>query len=182
MIQPYCLTLFSAMFAAAYYGLLRIGEVAKGPHVILAKNVQIGVNKPKLLFMLETSKTHTKGNKPQMVKIESKKIKQGNNSDVKYDSNCPFKLLQEFITVRPLSINKSEQFFVYSDQSPVTQSQTRETFSTAVNLVGLNPNAYSFHCFRSGRASGLLKLGFSVKTIKKIGRWKSHAVFTYLRM
>ena len=98
--QPYCFKLFSAMFAAAYYGLLRIGEVAKGPHVVLAKNVQIGVNKPKLLFIHETSKTHTRGDKPQMAKIEKlgKKTAQAACKSQKKQSEkyCPFKLLQDY--------------------------------------------------------------------------------------
>ena len=55
--------------------------MAKGPHVILAKNVQIGVNKPKLLFILETSKTHTRGDKPQIVKIEKIKKKTNKQRD-----------------------------------------------------------------------------------------------------
>ena len=38
--QPYLNALYQAMIMAAYYGMLRIGEVSKSPHVILAKNVQ----------------------------------------------------------------------------------------------------------------------------------------------
>ena len=40
---------------------------------------------------------------------------------------------------------------------------------------------YLFHGFQSGRASDLLKLGVSVETIKKLGRWHSNAVFRYLK-
>ena len=67
--QPYLEKLYSAMFMAGYYGLLRVGELAKGPHVILAANTHIGVNKNKILFMLQMSKTHNKGSKPQRIKI-----------------------------------------------------------------------------------------------------------------
>ena len=70
--QPYLAILFKAMFSAAYYGLLRIGEIADGPHVILAHNVHIGVNKQKMLFVLHTSKTDNLSDNPQIVKIKSK--------------------------------------------------------------------------------------------------------------
>ena len=34
--QPYLATLYLAMFSTYYYGLFRIGELASGPHTILA--------------------------------------------------------------------------------------------------------------------------------------------------
>ena len=39
--QPYLKILYQAMFAASYYRLLRVGEVALGMHTILAKDVHI---------------------------------------------------------------------------------------------------------------------------------------------
>ena len=63
--QPYLCKLFKAVFVAAYYGLLRVGEVAKGEHPVLAKDVHIGTNKDKILFILRSSKTHCEGDKPQ---------------------------------------------------------------------------------------------------------------------
>ena len=69
--QPYLEQLISAMMIAGYYGLLRAGELAQGPHTLLARNVHIGVNKKKLLFVLTTSKTHRKGDAPQLIKIAS---------------------------------------------------------------------------------------------------------------
>ena len=85
--QPYLAILFKAMFSAAYYGLLRIGEIADGPHVILAHNVHIGVNKQKMLFVLCTSKTHNLSDNPQMVKIQSKSRTKVTKSD---NSSGPF--------------------------------------------------------------------------------------------
>ena len=69
--QPYLDILYRAIFITAYYGLFRVGELALGPHTILAKDVHIGQNKDKILFVLHSSKTHGKGDKPQMVKIEA---------------------------------------------------------------------------------------------------------------
>ena len=47
--------------------------------------------------------------------------------------------------------------------------------------AGYNSKLYTFHSERSRRALDLLKLGLSVETIKRLGRWKSNAVFRYLR-
>ena len=54
-------TLYTAMLMASYYGLLRAGEVAAGPHVLKARDVLVGTNKRKFLFILWTSKTHDLG-------------------------------------------------------------------------------------------------------------------------
>ena len=70
--QPYLLAMYLALFSTVYHSLFKIGEIASGPHVILAKNVHIGENKNKMLFILQSSKTHGKGDKPQIVKIISK--------------------------------------------------------------------------------------------------------------
>ena len=59
--QAYLARLFKAIFASAYFGLLRIGEVASsGSHPILARDVQIATNKKKIMFILRSSKTHEK--------------------------------------------------------------------------------------------------------------------------
>ena len=71
-VQPYLLKLYSAMLVSAYYGMLHIGKLAKSPHTILARNVHLGLNRKKFLFVLLASKTHTKGDKPQQVKVSSK--------------------------------------------------------------------------------------------------------------
>ena len=117
--QPYLKILYSVVFLAAYYGLLRVGEVAQGPHVILAENSLIGTNKKKLLFVLRSSKTHTEGNNPQIIKISNKPIgdAKGNNTplEMKPVKHCPFNIISKYFAVRPHSISELEQLFVFSD-------------------------------------------------------------------
>ena len=43
--------------------------MTESQHVVKAKDVHIGINKDKLMFVLHSSKTHGKGTKPQIVKI-----------------------------------------------------------------------------------------------------------------
>ena len=58
--QPYLKSLFCAMISSMYFGPLRISEVtvADGHHPIQARDVQVGTNKRKFMFLLRTSKTH----------------------------------------------------------------------------------------------------------------------------
>ena len=66
--QVYLATLYKAMLAMGYYGLFRVGKLAKGDHSIKAANIHIGVNKNKILVVLYTSKMHGYGSRPQKVK------------------------------------------------------------------------------------------------------------------
>ena len=176
--QPYLNTLYKAMFAAGYFGMLCIGEMAHRPHAILADNVHIGLNKHKILFVMESSKTHGQGDKPQMIKISSKLIASPKDTNKYF---CLFQLVRNYINIRPAALSDSEQFFVFCDNSPVKPNNVRMVVNTTLSLLKLDYRLYCVHGLRSGRASDLLSYGVSVETIKKLGRWKSNAVFTYLR-
>ena len=78
-------------------------------------------------------------------------------------------------------VSTDEQFFVFLDRTPVLPHHFRAILKLALRLVGFKQDAYGVHSLRAGRAGDLLKLGFSVETIKKIGRWTSNAVYTYLK-
>ena len=69
--QYYLELLYKMIFALCYYGLMRVGEVTKSQHVLKAKDVHIAQNKDKILLILYSSKTHTKGSRPQKIKITS---------------------------------------------------------------------------------------------------------------
>ena len=62
--QPYLKILYQAMIILDYYGLMRIGELTTGPHVVKAKDVHIATNKNKILLILYTSKTHNRCSYP----------------------------------------------------------------------------------------------------------------------
>ena len=90
----------------SYYGLFRIGELTKGTHPILAKDVHIATNKKKLLLILHTSKAHWKGDKSQQIKIKV-------SGSSKKDDNCPFHILQQYLKMRKGYVTLSEPFFVF---------------------------------------------------------------------
>ena len=180
--QPYLLKLYQALFSTAYFGLLRVGEITTGSHPILVKDVELGKNKRKIKFTLHSSKTHNRGNTPQIIKISSMKAKRsqawGRTQTSRY---CPYALLKVYLRARRPSMSLNEPFFVLSDRSLVTPELFRNRLRLTLRHAGYNPSLFGCHSFRIGRCGDLLKLGLSVETIKKIGRWKSNAVFRYFK-
>ena len=181
--QLYLAKLYKAMLVVGYYGLLHAGELGTGPHVLLAKDVHIRKNKNKLLFILWSSKTHNKGVKPQMIKISSEpvdlsqKIVKRSTQKMTY---CPFSMLRDYIDCHPQAFNIEEQFFVFCDNTAVTTTNLRNTLKNMLKLLNFDTKLYNLHSLRIGRCCDLYKYGLSIETIKKIGHWKSNAIFTYL--
>ena len=52
--QPYLAILYQTIFSTMYFGWFRICEIVLGSHTVRAKDVHIGQNKKKLLFLLHT--------------------------------------------------------------------------------------------------------------------------------
>ena len=176
--QEYLSILYKTLFATAYFGLFRVSELTMGSHAISVVDVHMGQNKEKVLFILQSSKTHGHYAKPQQVKISSKPA----GSEWKGETrHCPFFLLRAYITVRPKYRSPSEPFFIFRDFSPVSAMQMRDTLRLMLKVGGFSHLSYCTQSLRSGRACDLLDYGLSVETIKKLGRWKSNAVYTYLK-
>ena len=177
--QHYLECLYKAIFILSYYGLMRIGEVTESPHVVKAKNVHLAVNKDKLLLVLYTSKTHGLGQRPQKIKITSnKKEKSGRYVHRHF---CPFKVLRTYLHLRDDYAHEQEQFFVFRDKQPVRPVQATNVLKLMVKNLGLDSKLYSMHSFRIGRTSYLIKFGYSLDEVQRLGRWKSNAVLCYIR-
>ena len=180
--RPYLVHLYCMLFSTAYFGLFRVGELTLSPHAIKAINVQMGLNKRKILFVLDSSKMHGPDALPQRVKISSTLLKlRCKDMSTKHPQYCPYTHLREYIWVRPKSSSAEEQFFVFSDSSPVKPQHMRATMKVALKSLGYDHSLFSTHSFCIGRGCDLLKCGLSVESIKQLGRWKSNAVFTYLK-
>ena len=178
--QPYILKLYIAIFVSAYYGLLQISELARGSHAILAKNVHIGTNKKKIMFILKSSKTHNQSDKPQIIKLDALP---GHvpSSQRFYRHMCPFKVLKDYIQIQKPRKSEDEQLFVWHDRFPITQSQLRRMFQKLLLFNNFDCRLYKFHGIRAGWATDLMDMGILIKTIKKLGRWKSSSIYAYLR-
>ena len=180
-LQPYLTILYKAILVTAYFGLFRIGEVCESIHVIKAKDVHIGRNKKKMMFILHTSKTHWLDVKPQIVKINSMQKDSAKGNDLEANKICPFSILSTYLQLRPKRKTDFEQFFVFRDRTSVSPSHMRSILKKLIIDLGLNESYYGFQSLRGGRASDLVSMGISIPVLKILGRWRSSAVLTYLR-
>ena len=176
--QPYLLVLYKAVFSTMYFGLLRVSEVAAGPHPVLVKDVHIGKNKRKFMLLLHTSKTHWRNSKPQIIKISSRGCQ-----SMSFPSSlpCPYQVLRDYASYHRNYLDEEEQFFVFADKLPITHINVRNCLRLMLKQSGFDEHLYCTHSIRIGHSCDLFKLGLSVETIKKLGRWKSNAVFKYIR-
>ena len=173
--QPFLEILFKSLFLLAYYGLFRIGELAYSQHSVKAVNVHIGENKDKMLFILYTSKTHGLESKPQKIKITAQNLREKSFF-------CPFRLTRHYLAMRGNYYEESDQFFVNRDNSPVTPSQVRKVLRNSLKALNLSPQNYGFHGFRAGRCTDMVvSYGKTVEQAKFAGRWKSNAVYKYIK-
>ena len=179
--QPYLECMYKAMISLTYYGMLRVGEIALGPHTIKAKDMHFAHSKDKILIVLYSSKTHGKESRPQRVKISATDEKLLNKSVQHSKFFCPFKLTRHYMAQRGNYIDDTELLFIFSDGSPLQPHHIRGVLRDLLNQVGLDSSLYDVHSFRIGRTCDLYKYGYSLDQIKSLGRWRSNAVYKYLK-
>ena len=63
---------------------------------------------------------------------------------------CPFTILKEFISVHAKYVSDTEQFFVFSDGSPVGPQHLHGFLKKLITFNDLNSKSYSVHMIRSG--------------------------------
>ena len=125
---------------------------------------------------------------PQMIKISSLLCYHSGQKNEQKDVRCatelpcPYQLLRDYLVCRGGYVCDSEPYFIFRDRSPVTQTHFRVCLRLMLKLAGFQEKFYGTHSLRAGRSCDLYKLGISVETIKKIGRWKSNTVFRYLKV
>ena len=137
-----------------------------------------------MLFILRTSKTHCLADKPQMIKISN----MTKGSDMHRSGPrvlkiySPYDLLRKYIMHRQNYLNENENFFIFYDRTAVKPYHFHTTLRGMLRISGYNENRYCCTAFHAGRASDLIKLGVSVESVKEMGRWKSNAVYKYLKL
>ena len=104
-----------------------------------------------------------------------------NSSGRKQFFFCPFEAVTTFMRIRGCYEVDEEQFFVFSDGTPVRPHHVRSLLRQLLDDRNLDGQLYDVHSFRIGRTCDLYKYGYSIDKIKEWGRWKSNAVYKYLR-
>ena len=158
---------------------MRISELTLSDHTVKARDVHMGINKEKILIILYTSKTHSKANRPQKIKIISNRSEKTGSYATRHF--CPFRFLNEYIVQRGSIDEETEPFFVFRDKTPVKPEDARILLRNILTRLGLDPNLYGMHSLRAGRTSDLVNFGYSISEVRRMGRWRSNAVFRYIR-
>ena len=174
--QPYLEKLYQCIFSLAYYGLLRISEIA-GIHAVRAGDLHVARNKEKIMIVLYTSKTHGRGSEPQEIKI----TKLAKFSGQLEQRHSPFEISAKYGELRGEYDNETDRFFTFRNNEPITPSHVRKVLRKCLRNLGLNPKFYNTHSFRIGRATDLMKFKVPISRIKILGRWKSNTVFNYIK-
>ena len=131
------------------------------------------------MVMLYSLKTHGKESNPQQIKITS--IRDNMKLTRRQLHFCPFKLTQHFMSLRGRFQEDSEQFFIFRDRSPVQPHHIRKVLRELLSNMNLNGSLYDCHSLCIGRSLDLAKHGVPIETIRRMGRWKSNAVYRYLK-
>ena len=181
--QPYLAIMYKALISTAYFGMFRVGELTLSQHVVKARDVKVADNKEKLMFILRTSKTHWKDEKPQIISISAEKVMGDNTIRFSHKpQHCPFQLLRDYVHVRRTRKQPMEQFFIFKNRALVKPEHMHDILRKALNLAGLDLQLYGCHSTHVGRALDLFhKYKLSVSSIKNLGRWKSNVVYSYLK-
>ena len=92
---------------------------------------------------------------------------------------CPVRALIQFLAVR--SPDPGPLFLTHTG-TPLTRAVLVKELQSALEKVGIPPSQYNGHSFRIGAATTAAKCGFEDSRIQTLGRWKSGAYRTYIRI
>ena len=89
--------------------------------------------------------------------------------------------MRKYINHRGNFASDEEQFFIFSDTSPVTPAHARNVLKLMIQRLNLDEKLYGMHSFRIGRTTDLIKYNYSIDEVKLMGRWRSNVIFKYIR-
>ena len=92
---------------------------------------------------------------------------------------CPVTALLNYLAVRG---KQPGLLFHFSDHSPLTKNKFTCTFRNILSKAGIDSSQYCRHSFRIGAASTAAANGIEDSIIQTLGRWKSSAYPTYVRI
>ena len=163
---------FKAMFLVAFFGLLRVSEIAvttsSPEHALLRQNVKVQLlgSKPQFIVLHLTSYKHSNGN-VATVPLQCNALK----------SMCPVKSLYKIYNWS----TAQGPIFRYACLRPITATCFRTMLRKCVVSCNLDPFRYTAHSLRIGGATFAHSTNVSNEQLKRLGRWKSSAFQKYIR-
>ena len=92
---------------------------------------------------------------------------------------CPVAALLNYLAIRGTNPGL---LFHYQDGAPLTKCKFTSSFRKALSSRGIDSSLYAGHSFRIGAATTASLNGVEDSMIQTLGRWKSSAYLTYVRI
>lgn len=163
--------LFSSAFLLAYFALLRVGELTlsnkNSADKILNFDDVVLCNSGTVKIKIRLSKTD------QLGKGTNLEITPSNESLILYKS------LSTYMKMRP---NIKGPFLCHFGGSCMTTYQFSQMLKKCIQFLGIDTLTFKSHSLRIGCATYLHMKGKSEEEIKTMGRWKSTAYKSYIRI
>ena len=161
-VSNYETVLFSTAYLIAFFGFLRVSEIAveqkQGDITKVVLYSDTVVSEKQCALTIRSSKTD------QFAKSATLIFTQSRDTSV-----CPFSHLQQYLKLRP---DKSGPLFCHFSGEPLTKYQFRAMLSKCLKFGGIKSNIKS-HSFRIGAATYASTLGVPDEEIKHLGRWST---------
>ncbi len=99
---------------------------------------------------------------------------------------CPVHLVENYAQKRAQLMVKAKQtseapFFIHQNLASLTRQQVIVMLKKTLRMNGMYKSRYGTHSFRVGRATDLYRLGSSDEQKRHAGRWRSNAMWHYIR-
>ncbi|XP_053545391.1 uncharacterized protein LOC128636396 [Bombina bombina] len=162
--------IFRTAFLVAFHGAMRIGELLPKNRKIVKGGVETGdvrCGEEAVLILVRRSKTDKEGKGAWL------------NMAKTGGTLCPVACVKEYLIARRKG---GRTFLRHADGSDVTIFQFKSILQRVVKKLGWKEAHIAPHSFRIGAATAAAGRGCSEAQIKKLGRWKSAAYKSYIRV
>lgn len=173
--SSYEVSLFNAAFSLAFFGFLRISEFA------------LATKSTSSIRVLQLSDLSLYDSTPPVIEVKVRfsktdQLGRGTTLRILADTNtivCPFALLRSYIAQRGIH---NGPLFCHFDKSPLTRFQVQSVLRKSLLILGQQCSNFSTHSFRIGSATSAAANKVPEDILKVMGRWRSNAYQSYIRI
>ncbi|XP_063963148.1 uncharacterized protein LOC135156048 [Lytechinus pictus] len=175
-VTHYEAVMFQASFLLAFFGMLRVGEFTVDgtggteDMTVLDQDISVFQSSKEayLLVTIRFSKTDQYGTSTTL------KIKRNG-----LNSSCPVGAMVRYLKMRPVM---QGPLFCHANGSPLTRYQFRAVLRKVLGVSGFEAEKYGTHSSRIGAATTAAIGGATEEQLQEMGRWRSSAFKTYVRI
>ena len=95
------------------------------------------------------------------------------------DILCPVAAVLAYLALRPSMLGP---LFILEDGGPLSRVKLVAAIQQGLAIGGVDVSRFSGHSFRIGAATTATQVGIPDSLIQALGRWKSSAFLSYIRM